>query len=115
MTGLEFFFLIQLGIQILHSIEELIQGFHKNNFFIPMSFGFFLMFEILFTSFWIFLFLFGSGIIQEVLMLAFLVTMFANGIWHCVWAKIVNKYVPGLITAPLHIIVFLAFYFVSLT
>jgi len=37
--------------------------------------------------------------------------MFANGIWHIVWWAIEKKYVPGLLTAPLHLIAFIYFYF----
>ena len=111
MTYLEIFFLIQLGVQILHSLEELTQGFHKNNFLFPMSFKTFLSFEILFTILIMSIFFLPINMLREILMHIFLILMFANGIWHIIWARVVKRYVPGLFTAPLHLIVFLVFYF----
>jgi hypothetical protein len=47
---------------------------------------------------------------KELLQSFFLALMFANGVQHVVWAGVVKKYVPGLITAPIHILVFMLFY-----
>jgi hypothetical protein len=95
----------------MHSAEELSTGFHKQWYLFKMSFRTFLIFEIFFSSFFI-LILFSTAfpyrnLIQEL----FLVLMFANGVQHLVWWGALKKYVPGLITAFVHIGVFLVFYF----
>lgn len=114
MTTLEIFFLVQLAVQVIHSIEELVMGFHKNNFLFKMSFRFFLGFEILFTVFWVGVFFLASAGVKEVLLPLFMILMFANGVWHVVWARVERAYVPGLLTSPLHIGIFLYFYFTVL-
>mgnify|MGYP001578370778 FL=1 len=76
-----------------------------------MPFWVFLLYEIAFESFWIAILLFPSFPNRLNLQAFFLVLMFANGVQHLVWAVNVKKYVPGLITEPVHIIVFLIFYF----
>jgi len=45
----------------------------------------------------------------------FLALMFANGVQHIVWAGSVKRYVPGLITSPIHIVLFLIFYYRTLS
>ena len=40
--------------------------------------------------------------------------MFANGVQHVIWASVVKQYVPGLITALLHVMISLIFYFTVL-
>ncbi len=108
---IEQFALIIFGIQILHSIEELLTGFHKKWYLFKMPFKIFLSFEIFFSLFW------GSVLFQktfpyrENLLVFFTVLMFANGVQHIVWWGTVKKYVPGLITAFAHIAVFLIFFF----
>lgn len=111
---LETTFLILLGIQFAHSIEELTNDFHNKFPPFKMSLKVFLTFEILFLGFWIGVFLLENLKFREVLMHVFAILMFANGLWHIVWASITKKYVPGLVTAPLFVIVFLWFYFTSL-
>ncbi|MBI5613329.1 HXXEE domain-containing protein [Candidatus Gottesmanbacteria bacterium] len=111
MNSLEQFFTISLLVQIAHSIEELSTGFHKKWYVFKMSFWVFLMYEIVFESFWIAVWLFQNFPIRNYLQTFFLALMFANGVQHIVWAGNVKKYVPGLITAPIHIVVFLMFYF----
>ena len=76
-----------------------------------MPFWVFLTFEILFEGFWIVVLLESSFPNRTSLQLLFLVLMFANGVQHIVWFGAVKKYVPGLITAPMHIVAFLLFYF----
>lgn len=115
MSTLETFFLIQMSVQLLHSIEELTQGFHRNNFFVKMSFLQFLAFEIVFTALWVIIFLARDLSFRSELLAFFMILMFANGVWHITWSRIKGRYVPGLITAFLHVISFLAFYFVTLT
>lgn len=46
-------------------------------------------------------------------MVSFNILMFANGMWHLVWfvfCEKCKKYVPGLITAPIHVVTFIVFY-----
>ncbi len=104
------FFLISLIIQLLHSIEELTTGFHEKWYLFKLSFRQFLIFEILFTSFWIMVLVIHFPF-REYLQAFFLLLMFANGVQHLIWWGVVKKYVPGLITAFAHIALFLAFYF----
>ena len=111
MSLLEQFFAISLLVQIAHSIEELSTGFHKKWYVFKMPFWVFLVFEIALESFWIAVWLLQDFPNITYLQAFFLALMFANGVQHIVWAGNVKKYVPGLITAPIHIIVFLVFYF----
>lgn len=111
MTALEYFFILLLGIQFFHSIEELSNGFHEKFPLVKMKFRTFLFFEVLFFCFWITVLLFKDLSYRNELMAVFNVLMFANGLWHMVWWGIVKKYVPGLVTAPLFVITFLFFYF----
>jgi hypothetical protein len=56
---------------------------------------------------------FGDFPLREPLMASFNILMFANGLWHVVWCWFGEKgknYVPGLVTAPLHILTFLLYY-----
>lgn len=110
MSLLEQFFVISLVVQIAHSIEELSTGFHKKWYVFKMPFWVFLVFEIVFNGFWIVVFLLQDFPSRTHLQAFFLALMFANGVQHVVWAGNVKKYVPGLITAVLHIIIFLIYY-----
>lgn len=70
----------------------------------------FVVFEILFAA------LFVSVLISDVsfkvlFAKAFILLMFANGIWHIFWALSEKKYVPGLITAPFHLLIFAWYFF----
>lgn len=111
MELLEQFYILSLLVQIIHSLEELSTGFHKKWYLFKMSFRSFLVFELLFSAFWILVLLLPSFPFRTLLQEFFLVLMFANGIQHLVWYGTVKKYVPGLISAPIHVIVFLVFYF----
>ena len=111
MSLLEQFFVVSLLVQIVHSIEELTTGFHKKWYLTPMPFWLFLTFEVVFTLFWIVVLLLPTFPYREALQAFFLVLMFANGVQHLVWAGSVKKYVPGLVTGIIHIVVFLTYYF----
>lgn len=102
---------IALFIQLAHSIEELATGFHKQWYFRKLSFRFFLTFEVIHNLFWLVVFYFSSFPFRFNLISFFLVLMFANGVQHVVWADSVKRYVPGLVTAVLHISNFLVFFF----
>lgn len=99
-----------LAIQFIHSIEELSTGFHEKFPLFKMKFLTFLIFEILFLGFFVAVLL-APIPFREQLMALFIVLMFANGLWHMVWWGIVKRYVPGLITAPLFVVIFFVFYF----
>lgn len=79
-----------------------------------MPFWLFFLFELVFSSFWVFVLLSESFPDRIDWQIFFLILMFANGIQHIVWWGNAKKYVPGLFTAFLHIIVFLVFYFKAL-
>ena len=111
MTQLEYYFLILLIIQVVHSLEELIMGFHQKFPILKMSFRFFLSFEVLFLAFWVLVFVYSGFPFRNGLLYLYNIMMFANGIWHLFWWGMEKKYVPGIATAPLFILVFLAFYF----
>ena len=89
-------------IQVTHSIEELVTGFHKKWYLFKMPFFVFFLFEIGFTFFW-FLVIFTSYFSNEKLLLFYILLMFANAIQHLVWFGINKKYVPGLVTALFHL------------
>mgnify|MGYP002079075388 CR=1 FL=1 len=112
---LEQFFLVSLITQITHSVEELGTGFHKKWYLFKMPFNTFLLFELAFSMFWIAVQLFSEFPYRHELQKFFLVLMFANGVQHIVWWGVRKEYVPGLITAFVHIVVFLSFYFQIVT
>ncbi len=103
MSYIEQFFTIALLVQVAHSIEELFTCFHKKWYLFKMPFWVFLAFELVFSGFWILVLLLKSFPNREAVQLVFLVLMFANGIQHIVWAGYAKKYVPGLVTAIVHI------------
>ena len=111
MTVLEQFAFISFGVQLLHSLEELSTGFNKKWYLYKMPFRTFLAFEIFFSLFWGIVIFYKSFPARDGLLAFFMVLMFANGVQHLVWSGCVKKYVPGLVTAPIHIIIFLVFYF----
>lgn len=108
---IEHFFILSLLVQLVHSVEELSTGFHRKWYLFKMPFWFFLAFEILFLSFFVSVLLVSAFPHRNLVQEFFLVLMFANGLQHLVWWGVAKKYIPGLITAPLHIVVFLIFYF----
>lgn len=111
MASLLYFGLIALVIQLVHSVEELVSGFHKKWYFVKWPFSSFLLFEIIHNIFWILVFFTNIFPGKEWLIRFFLVLMFANGVQHVVWAGSEKKYVPGLVSAVLHIVNFGVFYF----
>ncbi len=108
---LEQFFLASLIVQLFHSVEELSTGFHRKWYLFKMPFWVFLSFEIIFTAFWLLVLFTPTFPYRETLQGFFLVLMLANGIQHIIWSGVVKKYAPGLVTAPLHVLVFVVYYF----
>lgn len=94
---------ITFFIQLIHSIEELSTDFHKEWYLFKMPFSVFLTFELLFTSFWAVAVFTDILPYKEFFLRFFLLLMFANGVQHLVWFGSVKKYVPGLVTAFVHV------------
>ena len=111
MNSIETFFILSLVVQFAHSLEELSTGFHSKWYLFKMPFWVFFLWEVAFTLFWVIVWITPSFPNREAFQAFFLVLMLANGIQHLVWWGCVKKYVPGLITAPIHIAVFLVFYY----
>ena len=111
MNYLETFYTILVGIQLLHSQEEIHARFEKRWPVWKMSRTFFIAFEILFSVFIIVPIFLTTFPFREMWMQFFNILMFANGIWHLMWAASEKRYVPGVITAPLFLIIFSVFYF----
>ena len=107
MSILDQFFAASVLIQIVHTVEELATGFHKKWYLLKMPFWVFLIFEIFFEGFWIGILVLPGFPNRNLLQVFFLVLMLANGIQHIAWAGMIKRYVPGLITAPFNIIIFL--------
>lgn len=108
---LEHFYLLAVLVQLSHSVEELSTDFHKKWYLFKMPFKTFLLFECLFSSFWLLILFMPNFPSRVFLQEFFLMLMFANGIQHIVWWGSVKKYVPGLVTAFVHVTVFLSYYF----
>lgn len=113
MQHLETFYIISLITQLFHSVEELSTGFHKKWYLSTMPFWVFLLFEVVFSLFWIGVYLYKDFPYREALQISFLILMFINGIQHVIWWRFKKKYVPGLITAFLHVLIVSIFYFIN--
>lgn len=100
-----------LLVQFAHSLEELGTGFHKKWYLFPMPFWVFLLFEITHNIFWSLVILTDLIPYKTQLSAFFIALMFANGVQHIIWFGWKKKYVPGLVSAPIHIILFLIFFF----
>ena len=109
MIDIYFYFALSCIIQILHSLEEIFTHFEKRWPLWKMERITFVSFEILFTLLFLSIFILNP-ISGAFFIKIFMLIMFANGIWHLFWAGSEKKYVPGLITAPLHIINFIFYY-----
>ncbi len=96
--------------QLLHSQEEIWTGFHRRWFLFTMPRWVFIVFEILF-SIPIIAYLLNPGLpFANGYMQVFAILMFVNGLEHIIWAMVERKYVPGLVAAPIFIIIFLFYY-----
>lgn len=104
---IEQFAFILYGVQLLHSLEELFTEFHKKWYLFKMPFWVFFTFEISFNLFWGIVLFLQNFPFRESFLVFFIILMFANGVQHIIWWRFAKKYVPGLITAFVHIAVFL--------
>lgn len=103
MNDILIFFAISCAIQLAHSLEEIFTHFEEKWPLWKMTRLTFVSFEIVFSIVFLYVVIFNPSF-ELVFAKAFLLIMFANGIWHIFWAGSVKKYVPGLITAPMHLI-----------
>jgi hypothetical protein len=111
MDSVEPFYITFVIIQLLHSQEEIYTHFEKRWPVWKMSRKFFVTFEVIFSALTLSVIFFKDFPGRYLFMSSFNVLMFANGVWHCMWAGVEKRYVPGLITAPFFIITFLIYYF----
>jgi hypothetical protein len=98
-------------LQLIHSQEEIWTGFHNKWFLFTMPRWVFIGFEIV-LSVTILAYLFlpnlpSPAIFKQV----FIFVMLLNGFEHTIWALVKKSYVPGLVTAPGFIILFLGYLF----
>jgi len=101
---------IALIIQLAHSIEELLTGFNRKWFITNLSFPNMLICEIVHLISWILV----TQIVQKPsridILFIFLSLMLLNGSQRIAWAITAKRYVPGLFTAPFHLVNFALFY-----
>ena len=112
MTAYGYFVLLGL-IQLVHSQEEIWTGFNKRWFVFTMPRWAFITFEVLFSIPIVAYIINPHLLFANVYVPVFALIMFINGIGHIVWGLVKKSYVPGLVTAPLFVAVFV-FYYVSL-
>lgn len=109
MTAYGYFVLLGLT-QLVHSQEEIWTNFHKHWFVFAMPRWVFIAFEVLF-SIPIIAYIANPYLpFADVYMPAFALLMLINGIGHIVWGLVEKSYVPGLVTAPLFVVIFCAYY-----
>jgi|SRR3989344_4526444 len=103
MENITLAFAISCIIQVLHSLEEIFTRFEQRWPLWKMSRAIFVFFEIIFSAVFLCV-LFFQPSFYNTFAKVFLLLMFANGIWHLFWGWSERRYVPGLITAPFHIL-----------
>ncbi|OGD81596.1 hypothetical protein A2572_04425 [Candidatus Collierbacteria bacterium RIFOXYD1_FULL_40_9] len=96
-------FTVSCIVQIFHSLEEIFNHFEKRWSLWKTSRATFVTFEVLFSLLFLYTLLFQPSF-YAAFAKAFLLLMFANGVWHLFWGWSDRRYVPGLITAPFHIL-----------
>lgn len=104
-------YLLGIAVQCLHFAEEYLMGFQRE---LPRLFGYewedarFVIFNLLWLSIFI---LAALGVLQKVrlaYLIVFFFTLFAgigNGIWHPALAAVRGSYFPGLLTAPISLLI----------
>lgn len=101
-------------LQLIHSQEEIWTGFHKKWFVFTMPRWVFLTFEAALSSVIILYMLKPELAGAHTFMVWFMFAMLLNGMEHVIWGAVKKSYVPGLVTAPFFILLFI-FYYASLT
>ena len=110
MAQIEYYFIILLILQVVQFLEQFFLGFHKKFPLFKFSSRSFIIFEILFLGFWIAVFFLKDLPLHSGLLSVFNLLMMISGVLHMGWWLSEKKYVPGLATAPLVIIIFMTFY-----
>ncbi len=104
------YFVILGLIQLAHSQEEIWTRFHRRWFVFTMPRWLFIIFELV-VSLVIIAYIVKPHLpLSHMFMSVFALIMFINGIGHIVWGLVTKSYVPGLVTAPLFVVVFCAYY-----
>lgn len=109
MTTHDWFVLFGI-LQLIHSQEEIWTGFHKKWFLFKMPLWVFIAFEAMLSATILAYMLNPQLPGANGLMTWFMLVMLLNGMEHVIWAAVKKSYVPGLITAPLFIILFGCYY-----
>ncbi|OGK63048.1 hypothetical protein A2334_00210 [Candidatus Roizmanbacteria bacterium RIFOXYB2_FULL_38_10] len=102
-------------IYLFHSQEEIYTHFEKVWPLWKMSRRFFITMEILLSTLLISAIFITNYPYRIGLMSIFNLVMFANGIWHITGAILAKRYIPGLVSSPFAVILFLIYYFQLLT
>jgi Protein of unknown function with HXXEE motif len=108
------YFLLLGTTQLVHSQEEIWTGFHKKWFVFTMPLWVFIAWEVLFSLPIVACMLNPKLSFISWYVPLFALLMFVNGMEHIIWGAVSKKYVPGLITAPVFIIIFCFYYFTKL-
>src|SRR5690554_216417 len=87
-------YIVLVIVQIVHSMEEIFTGFAKKWPVWRTSQREFVLFEIFFSVLIISVIFLKDFPFRNTFMAGFNVLMFANAIWHLMWAGTVKKYVP---------------------
>ena len=114
MDLVEKFYTYFVIVYLLHSQEEIYFHFEKIWPLWKMSRKFFITMEILLSILLISTIFIKVYPYRVFLMSLFNLLMFANGIWHITGAVLAKKYIPGLITAPFAVILFVIYYYLIL-
>ena len=98
-------------LQLFHSQEEIHTGFYKRSPIFAMPKKVFVTFEILFSLFIVSFVIFKQLPLRNIWVPLFILLMFANGVEHFLWWLAERKYVPGIFTAAIALLMFIGFYF----
>lgn len=97
-------------VQLAHSQEEIWTGFHKKWFLFTMPRWVFIAFEVVLSAtilaYMLNLHLVGATVFSQ----WFIFAMLLNAMEHIIWGAIKKSYVPGLITAPIFLALFIPYY-----
>ena len=108
---IEKYFSYFIILQVIHSQEEIWTNFQKEWPVWKMSRKTFVLCEIMLTIFLLLVFYWKNIPFRFVIMITFNLLMFANSIWHIMWAFVKKGYIPGLISSPLILIAYLFYYY----
>lgn len=100
------YYLLFASTQLIHSQEEIWTDFHKRWFIFTMPRWLFVSFEAVFSAIILLYAVWPHLSFAHQFMTVFAWLMLANGLEHIIWAIVEKRYVPGLITAPLFLIIF---------